>query len=234
MKGYLSFVLVFASVILILGFVQADLSAGTVDLSRAISAERAYQAQMNVKEVLLEAAAQGGLRGYGAYADGRSELACVQYCPDFGECLHPKTPPCDMVKCADKCFRISDAQSEAEKGAMLKMREVSAAEFDSGADIVIWCGPKPPDAAQTNLAERMRSVRTALACDGCSQLPAPACDYMLTATVLRGIAPDSFWLESIQMAPRSGTGVIGASFYYPAQDLATVSYIPAGVEVEYG
>lgn len=219
---------------LILAFARADMSAAQIDLSEAIAAERVYQAQMNAKEALLEAARRGALEAYSEYDLSHSQEACVRYCPEMGVCAVPGNPPCDPVLCGAQCFRVSDAEAAAEYGAMAGMRGAAAAEFDPDVDIVAWCGPEPLDFQAGALAGRMMEGGAAMACDGCGDVSAAACGSSLTASVEPDRGGDTDRLASLQLAPRAGTGVIGISAYSGRLGIAAVSYLPAELEVVHG
>ncbi len=234
MRGYLSFVLVLASVVLILSFVQIDLSSTNFDLSKAISAERTYQVQMNVKEAVIESVRQGGMEGFLEYDSTHSHQACLRYCADMGVCTHPDTPPCDSMMCGRECFRVSDAQMKAEESAIEKVVELSALGFDPDFEVLLWCGPEPMDFEARDIAERMKSAESLSACASCIPLTLASCGSALTATVRPGEIPDSYALESVQLAPRAGAGVIGISVLSGKLDIASVSYLPQSLEVEWG
>ncbi len=67
LKGYFAFLIVFAAFALLISLAQLNLNSKVHDSSKAIWTERFYRVQMNVKEVLIEAARQGALEGFNAY-----------------------------------------------------------------------------------------------------------------------------------------------------------------------
>ena len=138
MRGYLSFVLVLASLILVFTLLELSLASNSVDLSKAISAERAYGVQMNVKESIIESAKQGALEGFNTY-DSSHDLSLCKHCHDFFCAPQELLPPpnvCDQSLC-ERCFRESDARIEAEKGAILRVVGLANHNFDNDFDIFI-------------------------------------------------------------------------------------------------
>ncbi len=115
MRGYFTFLIVFVSFALLLSLVQLNLNSKTHDQSKAIWTERFYRVQMNVKEVLLEAAREGALDGFNSYCS--------------------ITPP-------DKYNEIF-AKQVAVNGALGKIADVfhgvSTPEFDRDIDVELTC-----------------------------------------------------------------------------------------------
>jgi hypothetical protein len=133
MKGYISFVLVFLSSIILLHSLAILSAAYSTDLSLAVETERAYGLQMNVKECVLEGVRQGAGLGFSSY-DGTHDIALCRHCPD-----HFCTPPtpvnpnpenlCDGGLCA-RCFRESEARLASESGALGGIMALRSGSFD--------------------------------------------------------------------------------------------------------
>ena len=66
----------FAAFALLLSLVELNLNSKTHNLSNAINAERFYRVQMNVKEVIIEAARQGAREGFQMYDSTHQISAC--------------------------------------------------------------------------------------------------------------------------------------------------------------
>lgn len=138
MRGYLSFVLVLASVVLVFTLLEINMVSKSFDLSKAISVERAYGLQMNVKESILESARQGARDGFNTY-DFTHDIKLCKHCPD-SFCL-PPTPPlptnyCDPLLCA-QCFRESEARMESERYAVSNITTLGHHHFDSDFRVFI-------------------------------------------------------------------------------------------------
>lgn len=231
-RGYLSFLLVFASVLIVLSAIHIYLISGNIDASDAILAERTHQENMNLKELVLEAVREGGQDGYSFYDSLHSHESCVKYCPNMGACTLPHTPPCDLVQCELSCFRLSDAQKAAEDGAISRLQELAKTEFSE--DFTLWCG-EVSDSQSRKLAKRMREEKTTLSCENCMMVADESCTEYLNAEI--NVTPDigetSGILSSITLSQLSGEGVIGISMYSGKFDAASVSHIPGMTKVVY-
>jgi len=143
LRGYLSFILVLASLALLLSLLELEISAASMDLSRAIGVERSYGLMMNSKEVVLESARQGAVSGFKAY-DATHDLSSCVHCLDAG-CLPPAVPPppnfCDVALCS-RCFRESEAREAARVSAVANVLALSSHGFDDGRRLV--SGPPFP------------------------------------------------------------------------------------------
>ena len=84
MRGYLTFLIVFAAYLLLISLAQLNTNAKTSDLGSAIWVERYYQVQMNTKEAVVEAAREGAREGLKSYSVKFVECA-VQTCS--AECV---------------------------------------------------------------------------------------------------------------------------------------------------
>ncbi len=133
MRGYISFLLVFASVLLFLSLMELRLASGSTDLSSAIRLERANGFGMNAKEAAAECIRQGARDGFADYDSAHSLGSCA-HCPD-NICAYPVPPAppppnfCDATLCLG-CFRESGARLAAEAGAAAAMRSLSVSDGD--------------------------------------------------------------------------------------------------------
>ncbi len=139
MRGYLSFILALASLLLVFSLLEARAASHSADLSKAISVQRAYSAQMNMKECILEAARQGALEGFAAY-DASHDTRLCRHCPDAYCSLLPTAPNhCDSHLCS-RCFREYEARAEAERYAHSMINLLHSHQFDSDFSIEILGG----------------------------------------------------------------------------------------------
>lgn len=152
MRGYLSFVLVLASLALLFSLLDVSLAAADRDFSRAVAVERAYGVQMNAKEAVLESARQGGMAGFGAY-DQAHDLAGCAACPDHG-CMLAGPAACNAAVCQG-CFRENEARQAAEEGAAAAVAGLAQHQFagDFSASVGAFsCGARlAADPAARNL-----------------------------------------------------------------------------------
>ena len=131
MRGYLSFVLVFLSLALLLSLLTLSQAADSTDLSKAIAISRAYGVLMNMKENVLEAVRLGGENGFASYDDSHFIESCL-HCPDhFCDPLPATANSCDAGLCAT-CFREGEAREAAEKGALANVEMLDGCGFDDG------------------------------------------------------------------------------------------------------
>jgi len=140
MRGYLSFVLAFLSLALILSLLSLSNAAGSRSLSKAVSVERIYGVEMNVKEIILEEARQGGRTGFSIYSTTHFERMC-KHCPDnFCAPYIPPAPPpenaCDETLCS-ACFREDEARNASEYWSELGISSLNGHMFDPDFSINI-------------------------------------------------------------------------------------------------
>lgn len=129
MRGHLSFVLVFLSVLLLFHLLELQLASKDFGLSKAVAVQRIYSVQMNIKENILEASRQGAVDGFSEY-DSSHDISLCRHCPDHA-CI-PASPTnfCDAVLCS-RCFREDEARRYAEEGAVLKLASLQGHGFDT-------------------------------------------------------------------------------------------------------
>lgn|GEM_PF-4347879 len=124
MKGYFAFLIVFAAFALLISLAQLNLNSKSHDVSSAIWTERFYHIQMNVKEVITEAARQGALDGFNTY--------------------------CAVTPANDFDARLA---SEAVRGGIAaKMAGVFGASpgFDDSIEVSVLCDGLPAESGSCN------------------------------------------------------------------------------------
>lgn len=136
MRGYLSFVLVLVSLLLVLSLLEVREASDSSDLSKALSVERAYSVHMNVKECILEAARQGAWEGFAAY-DASHDIRLCKHCLDaYCSPMPAASNRCDAVLC-NRCFREDEARTEAEQQAHSRINLLRSHQFDSDFAVAI-------------------------------------------------------------------------------------------------
>lgn len=136
-QGYLSFIVVFASLVLIFSLLEVQAASGSIDLSKAVSVERAYGVQMNAKEAAIESVRHGALYGFTEY-DNSHDINLCRHCPD-SFCI-PSVPPaappnyCDPLLCS-RCFREPDARMAAEQHAIAGLDLLRNHQFDADFEL---------------------------------------------------------------------------------------------------
>lgn len=222
MKGYLSFLLALASVFLILSFIEAAEQSGKISFSKAIAAERAYQAQMNAKEAVLEAVHDGAAEGFRTYNSTHSVAACAD--PAAG----------------DLCFKADDARLAAKLGAYAYIAKLGEVRIDPDMDVRIWCR----QGMSRDLADSFARYGNAA---GSEAYQPVGQDLAGLINGTSGSAPPSWpCLDSVYPHIEYGedasanphlektelTSAVGVSVDYPAFNVSAVSYIPKGYMVE--
>jgi hypothetical protein len=134
LRGYLSFILVLASLVLAFSLLDVHLALKSINFSKAVAVERTYGLQLNVKEAVAESARQGALDGFSAYDRAHDASSC-RACLDHG-CALMMPPACDGMKCA-ACFREDDARRAAEHEAEGKVAALSSHVFDDDFSVLI-------------------------------------------------------------------------------------------------
>lgn len=223
MRGYLSFVIVFVCVFILLSLFLAKSELLSADFSKSIVAERMHQTSMNIKQGIFAAAESGGKGAFVQYDFTHSRDECV-HCPDMG-CVPPTpenpTPPnvCDPVRCSI-CFRDEEARILSAAGAQTVLNSVADSDFEFGHSI--WCG-KLSNGEAGLLAKETREKGKALG----GGAPASSCvifDAELT--------PDLLSENGVRLSRIRTLQDIGITLYSEKHDISSVSKIPAGMVVE--
>ena len=159
MRGYLNFFLVFVSVFFILSIIQASAYANNISFSKAISAERNYQAQMNFKEIALESIRLGAVESYTFYNITHDINKCdPNYVGGGGGPHHPE------------CFRIEEARIFSQAGAFTNLALLDTNIFDSESDLEFFCTNMLTDDFARSIASSKKSGGSY--CPGCSEFSA--------------------------------------------------------------
>jgi len=228
MRGYLSFILVLASALTMLNLVILYWQPERIDLSKAIAIERVYQAQMNVKEVVLESIRRGGMEGFALYNSSHSVLFCD---PELGGPAHPN------------CFRIEEAGNWTRAGAFYKLTSVDTKSFDDDLEVDIWCMKGINEDVARSIASSKSCPSclsyntqspnlTALIASGVSQMD--CADFIYPQIVPSLLPEENPILKNMKITggvAGSIGGSIGISTRYPRFNISAVSYLPTGYEV---
>jgi hypothetical protein len=212
MRGYLSFLLVLASLLLVIMLLVSAAALKDFSLSRAIAAERTYQLQMNIKEVVLEAGRQGAVQAFTTYSFTHSKDACIRK---------------PMFTMNPDCFKDVEAMQQAKEGAYDRIKMLTA--FDPDYAILLWCGLPLTESEARNHSAKMIT-------DSSLSLPFgrfvffSLCDNSISVSLEPSQNPNSNPTLKRIVFGESGI-VIGASVYSNKFGAASTSHIPAGTEV---
>jgi len=128
LRGYVSFLLVLAGSSLLICALMLFSSSESIDLSKAIMVERTDSVLTDMEHSAKESLLQGASGAFLAYDDSHSVSSCQHCIEDF--CQVPPSPNyCDIALCA-RCFRIDDARSISESGALSAFGSLVAHGFD--------------------------------------------------------------------------------------------------------
>lgn len=243
MRGYLTFLLVLVSVIFILIIIQASQLPYQVSFSKAIAAERTYQVQMNSKEVILETIRLGAWDGYYAYTLFHHESVCETEGPE-----HPN------------CFRIPEARLWTQLGIYARLATLDTSMFDEEIEIEVFCRRSITDEQARDIAKSKRKGATnslgnyidyglnlselvfkelgeydpgnppdfeSIKLPGCMASVYTDISPLENTDIENSMPNKDPELKSIRL-----TDTIVVSAYYKTFDVASVSHIPAGWEVE--
>jgi hypothetical protein len=138
MKGYLSFVLAFLCLMLIIALLSIVQASTQYDFSRAIAAQRAYGVGMNAKEAITEGIRNGARTGFEAYDATHLLVACM-HCPDHFCAIPPAPNFCNEELCS-LCFREDGARKAAESGINDSLAALMVHGFDPDFNVSIIGG----------------------------------------------------------------------------------------------
>ncbi len=207
MKAYISFILVFASLLILLYSFEASTNSNSIDLSRSLAVNRIFATELNIKENVIEAARTGAIEGFLAY----SALAI----------------PTDT-------FNMEDAKKAAKAGAYAKIASLNLHSFSNDMDIKLWCG-MPSESGMRDLRDRMLLAKQAQVCDSCTYVTVPLCVDFISVNIVEVEKDDgtkTFDLASIKLTDENNEGFFGVSIYSKQYGISSVSYIPASLEIK--
>ncbi len=124
MRGYFTFLVVFAACLLLISLAQFNTSAKTSDLGSAIWVERYYQVQINAKEAVVEAARQGAREGFFQYSEELAACAVRDCTPKCGALAVAAAP------CFAGCVPAEIAGSYSDDCLQRKINSVAAEKIN--------------------------------------------------------------------------------------------------------
>ncbi|HIH23120.1 TPA: hypothetical protein HA238_05310 [Candidatus Micrarchaeota archaeon] len=213
--GFVSFILVFVSISLLL--ILLRFQGVQINLSKAIAVEQAYYLQMNAKEAVLEAARSGSQEGLKQYL---AELAI-----------------------SGSKFNIDSAYSRARAEAHRRMALLdnfwsfeSSESFELVAvpdfETRLWCGYTDSIELES-IKLRMLQEGTVLSCNGCDSISSFKCiDFVNFVPQPDFLSINSFYLEGRSPFYLLKHGVVGVSVYSKKFNVSGVSYIPPSKHIE--
>ncbi len=209
MRGYISFLLVFASVAIILAVLSAT-TRTSINHAKEIELQRMYYLEIDIKDTLLGLAKQGANRGAKEYIAEQVEKAAIT------------ETPLDI--------NIPELKKRAQKAAFEDIQKMAAFEFNEPYDVKMWCGSPTFNEINKEFAQKMVEEKRALICNDCHDVTNELCEEFIwieTPTIdfknpLNSIVDLKLFKSSSKLA------VFGVSIY--SKERASISYIPKGVK----
>ncbi len=229
MKGYISFLLVFAAVVSLFSILAILIETNNYNQSKAIGIEQLYQQEMNLKEVVRELARQGAREGFLAYS-----IEVVKKVIFSGGTLT-----------LSSAFNSDEAKSYIRNMVYAKLSMITLLTPTTKIkdyDAVFWCSSSVVSSAQLlDAKEASFSSKTAAPCSLCTQVPD------LLSTCRNQIGVDVFGLKFDDATITTDDigrgdlidGVVtvyldhfGFSLYSNKYNIVAVGYIPLDAKVE--
>lgn len=210
MRGFVSFLIVFACIAIILLLLSIN---PVVSHSNQAGLKKLNVLELDIKNTLLDLASSGANRAAREYIRERVIEAAVRGVPPV--------------------FDISEIRRRARIAGYEEMRKlidllgIGGQEFE----VSIWCG-YTNDAEMAAVRDRMYRDKHAVICDGCLEIKNEECAGFINIDI-KGMDPEGqlgayaevgFWKEQTG----ADGGVIGISAYSERYGIASASYIPVG------
>src|SRR3989338_4010110 len=102
MRAYVTFILVFAALVILIYSFEAAVNSSSLNLSKPAAVNRIFHTELNIKENVIEAARSGAVESFVAYS---------------------------IVAIPTDTFNIKDAKKAAKLGAYAKIASLDLYEF---------------------------------------------------------------------------------------------------------
>jgi hypothetical protein len=167
-----------------------------------IAVDRAYQLQLNMKDLLLEAAKTGAKQGFDDYM----LLCTTAELEGSGKCEHGK------------------ARDAAIRGAQRKMIELQGQTYDSDFTVKFWCGV-PISTEYADLKRKMTMEKKVLVPFLSFHLDSPECLSVIDARVTQQFALDSVGFSGT-LADSDLPASFGVSVYSEKFAVSGIGHVP--------
>lgn len=202
MRGYATTLLVLASVFLLTNLLVSFHASSGGDRNREIAVSRAYQLQLNMKDLLLEAAKTGAREGFDEYM----AVCTAAELEGSGRCEH------------------SNAREAAILGSQRKMNELQMQGYDPDFESRLWCGV-PIQTEYADLKRRMAMEKKTLVPFLSFPLDSQECLTVIDARITQ-----QFILESVGYSGTlEGSDLpasIGVSVYSEKFAVSGIGHVP--------
>ena len=206
MRGYVSFILVFVSIAVILTILSASFS---FDPSRAIAFKRMQSLELDLKNSMLDAAHSAAEKTVREYVKEKLAQAALT-----------GTAPVFSAK------EINEMKAKAKAAAYAELQKFSRLVIQN-FDFVIWCG-YPSKTGLQSTAEKMVAQQSVLYCDGYTDIGNELCkEFIDVEPQLGNLANPRAKVNLVSTSFTNGIGFIGISAYSKHFALASAGYVPA-------
>ena len=216
MRGYVTFILVFSAVILLLLSIEALTYSDKTNLTQAIAFSRVSKIDLNVKESLIELARQGANSGLNAYII-KKQIEAAEKCIGLVACPPPE-------------YDQREAEFWVNSFTYSNILELENQSFADNVEVKFWCNNKII-LNSVNLQKSMLDFNSALKCPSC--LDINFCSNMITSRVdvLTGyhILPE---LKYVQLTDSTREGIIGISVFDKKYKSVSIGYIPINYKIK--
>lgn len=206
MRGYISFLLVLASLAILIVLANSYLGSKTLNFSKAIALERMEQLSLDAKRSMLTAAKYGAIAGFSAYVEEvlGSEGALA--------------------------FDPLEAKERVRQGVVSAL--ALASMTDSDYEVSLWCGEIQDENELGALAESSLRNGKAEMCPSCK--PLALCGDYIDMRIISDAKAGDFEFASLALGSRNlgeSPKLFGATIYSKKFNISKASYIPTSEKI---
>ncbi|MEK6981826.1 MAG: hypothetical protein AABX38_02745 [Candidatus Micrarchaeota archaeon] len=212
MRGYVTFILVFFAVILLLLSLEALTYSDKTNLSQAISFSRVSKIDLNAKDAIIELAREGARDGLNKYIQEQEEKAIA-----ITVATRKPTKP---------NYKEKEAEDAVNLAVYLKIMSIKNVNFADSVEVKFWCNNYVPSSFSI-LKDSMLRSNSALICSSCSNLD--FCSNMIISKV--DVSTGYPILESVQLTDSTRQGIIGISVFDKAYRVVSIGYVPSNYKI---
>lgn len=207
MRGYLSFLLVFAALTILVVLANSYINSKSMNFSKAIALERMEQTSLDVKRSMLTSAKYGAIAGFLEYV---------------GEIIGSG---------GLKAFDPKEAEERVKAGVLASFGLLIFSE-NSDYEILPWCGEIASESNLDAIAVQTLKQGTPQLCPSC--LPLSQCKDFIDVNILANFEQDDFAIADVRLGShRYGEipRIFGLTIYSAKFNISKVSYIPTTEKV---
>lgn len=204
MKGFISFLLVFAFLVIFLYSLSPVLSSFEFDQSKNIAIERAYSLEMNLKETILEGSREAAVSTVEEYL-----------------LIHPSY----------ESFNLEELEEEIKESVQSKIVELDSSKFED-FEFEFFCG-NPSSLEITSWKKKMLEQEKIEKCSSCEEFDSDTCKEIIDVNFELHTESDALpALSSISFGKEKEVLLI--AIYSKKFEVSSVSYMPISEVVSIG